>query len=158
MSIPRFSDELVKQYETEGLSHEEAETKARENLVMTSLPKLPESGDLTEEDPAWIDTKTMGGVNGYAISAYTKAPNACLAFVDFATSYEMMIKRSEMLGIAPGAGRMWQSSGWYGRGTVFASGGRKYHFNAVRKGSFPDLDTGADLLHRSGKRRIPAGE
>ena len=43
----------------------------------------------------------MGGVNGYAISAYTKAPNACLAFVDFATSYEMMIKRSEMLGIAP---------------------------------------------------------
>ena len=96
-----FLDELVKQYEIEGLSHEEAETKARENLVMTSLPKLPESGDLTEEDPAWIDTKTMGGVNGYAISAYTKAPNACLAFVDFATSYEMMIKRSEMLGIAP---------------------------------------------------------
>lgn len=96
-----FLDELVKQYETEGLSHEEAETKAKENLVLTSLPKLPESGDLTEEDPAWIDTKTMGGVNGYAISAYTKAPNACLAFVDFATSYEMMIKRSEMLGIAP---------------------------------------------------------
>ena len=96
-----FLDELAKQYETEGLSHEEAETKAKENLVMTSLPKLPESGDLTEEDPAWIDTKTMGGVNGYAISAYTKAPNACLAFVDFATSYEMMIKRSEMLGIAP---------------------------------------------------------
>ena len=43
----------------------------------------------------------MGGINGYAISAYTKAPNACLAFVDFATSYEMMMKRSEMLGIAP---------------------------------------------------------
>lgn len=96
-----FLDELTKQYETEGLSAEEAKQKAQENLVMTSLPKLPESGDLTEENPEWIDTKTMGGVNGYAVSAYTKAPNACLAFVDFATSYEMMIKRSEMLGIAP---------------------------------------------------------
>ena len=96
-----FLDELTKQYETEGLSPEEAKEKAQDNLVMTSLPKLPKSGDLTEENPEWIDTKTMGGVNGYAVSAYTKAPNACLAFVDFATSYEMMIKRSEMLGIAP---------------------------------------------------------
>ena len=56
---------------------------------------------VSETDPALIDSKSMGGINGYAISAYTKAPNACLAFVDFATSYEMMVTRSEMLGIAP---------------------------------------------------------
>ena len=79
----------------------DALAKAKENLVMTTLPQLPESGDLTEENPVLIDTKTMGGVNGYAISAYTDAPNACLAFVDFATSYEMMMERSERLGIAP---------------------------------------------------------
>lgn len=96
-----FFDEMVLNYEKEGLSKEEAQEKAQENLVMTSLPKLPESGDLSEENPTLIDTKAMGGINGYAISAYTKAPNACLAFVDFATSYEMMMKRSEMLGIAP---------------------------------------------------------
>lgn len=96
-----FLDELILEYENEGLSEAEAREKAEENLVMTSLPQLPESGDLTEEDPELIDTKSMGGINGYAISAYTKYPNACLAFVDFATSYEMMVERSEMLGIAP---------------------------------------------------------
>lgn len=75
--------------------------KAEDNLVMADLPKLPESGDLTEAAPVFKDTKSMGGINGYAISAYTKCPNACLAFVDFATSYDMIMKRSEMLGIAP---------------------------------------------------------
>ena len=96
-----FLDELSAVYESEGMSATEAEEKAVENLVMTTLPQLPESGDLTEENPKLIDSKTMGGVNGYAISAYTKYPNACLAFIEFATSYEMMITRSEMLGIAP---------------------------------------------------------
>ena len=43
----------------------------------------------------------MGGVNGYAISSYTKYPNACLAFVNFATSYEMIMLRNDSLGIAP---------------------------------------------------------
>jgi arabinogalactan oligomer / maltooligosaccharide transport system substrate-binding protein len=96
-----FLDELSDEYEKEGLSSEEAATKAKENLVMTTLPQLPASGDLTEENPELIDTKTMGGINGYAVSAYTKYPNACLAFVEFATSYEKMVERSEMLGIAP---------------------------------------------------------
>lgn len=99
-----FIEELTKVYEAEGLSTEEAETKAKENLVMTGLPKLPESGDLTEENPALKEMVAMGGMNGYAVSAYTKAPNACLAFVDFATSYEMEMKRSQMLGIAPARG------------------------------------------------------
>ncbi len=43
----------------------------------------------------------MGGVNGYAISAYTPCPNASLAFVNFATNYENILKRYEMLGIVP---------------------------------------------------------
>lgn len=96
-----FLDELVMAYEKEGIAKEEAKAKAQENLVMTTLPSLPESGDLTEENPTLIASKTMGGVNGYAVSAYTKAPNASLAFVEFATSYEMQLKRSEILGVAP---------------------------------------------------------
>lgn len=96
-----FLKELKAAYQKEGLSESEAEEKAKENLVMTSVPMLPASGDLTEENPEFLNSKTMGGINGYAISAYTKAPNACLAFVDFATGYEMMVLRNEYLGIAP---------------------------------------------------------
>lgn len=96
-----FLDELKLAYEAEGMSAPEAEAAAKENLVMTTLPKLPESGSLTDESATFVDAKAMGGVNGYAVSAYTKAPNACLAFIEFATSYEMVTKRSEMLGVTP---------------------------------------------------------
>ncbi len=96
-----FIKELILAYEKEGLSTEEAMEKAKENLIMTSLPQFPVSGDLTEENPELMESKSMGGINGYAISAYTKAPNACLAFVEFAASYEMMLTRNEYLGIAP---------------------------------------------------------
>lgn len=106
-----FFDELVMEYEREGMTAEEAKQAAQDNLVMTTLPMLPESGDLTEEDPVLVDSKAMGGINGYAVSAYTKAPNACLAFVDFATSYDMMVKRSEMLGIAPARDDAAQTAG-----------------------------------------------
>lgn len=88
-----FIDEMMKN----GMTRAEAE----ENLVTAPIPMLPKSGDLTEEDPELIPSKMMGGVNGYAISSYTKAPNACLAFVDFATNYEMIKRRNELLGIAP---------------------------------------------------------
>lgn len=97
----KFLKELTLAYESEGMDSETAAALAKENLVVTDVPKLPASGDLTEENPELIPLKAMGGVNGYAISAYTKAPNACLAFVEFAASYEMMIKRNEMLGIVP---------------------------------------------------------
>ena len=96
-----FLDELIKTYENEGKSEEEAKELASENLVMVSLPQLPESGDLTDDSSELIDTKMMGGVNGYAISAYTNYPNASLAFINFATSYENIVKRYEMLGIVP---------------------------------------------------------
>lgn len=96
-----FLKELILAYQAQGMDEEAARALAVENLVMTQVPMLPASADLSEEDPELIPLKTMGGVNGYAISAYTKAPNACLAFVEFATSYEMVMRRCELLGIAP---------------------------------------------------------
>ena len=96
-----FLGELENAYVAAGDSQADAEKKAKENLVMTTLPALPESGDLTDGSTKTIASKSMGGVNAYAISSYTKAPNACLEFVKFATGYQMIEKRSEMLGIAP---------------------------------------------------------
>ena len=96
-----FHDELVAQYKKDNLSEEEAVKKADENLVMTVLPQLPKSGDLTDGSTEFIDSKMMGGINGYAVSSYTEAPNASLAFVEFATDYEMIMKRNEMLGVSP---------------------------------------------------------
>ena len=97
-----FLDELTKEYKrTEGLSEADAYAKAKENLVAADIPKLPASGDLEDRDGEMVGSIMMGGVNGYAISSYTKAPNAALAFVNFATSYEMISRRNELLGIAP---------------------------------------------------------
>ncbi len=97
-----FIDELAKEYmRTEGLDEAGAYAKAAENLVAAGIPKLPASGDLEDRDGETVDSVMMGGINGYAISAYTKAPNAALAFVDFATSYEMISRRNELLGIVP---------------------------------------------------------
>ena len=96
-----YLKELRLAYEAEGMDTETAQALAEENLVMTDVPKLPASGDLTEENPELIPLKAMGGINGYAISAYTKAPNACLAFVEFATSYDMVMRRNQLLGIVP---------------------------------------------------------
>lgn len=77
------------------------EEYAKENIVMVDVPKLPVSGDLEDESKGFRDMIVMGGVNGYAISSYTKAPNAALAFVNFATSYKMIERRAELLGISP---------------------------------------------------------
>lgn len=96
-----YLKELALAYQAQGMDEETARALAEENLVLTDVPKLPASGDLTEENPELIPLKAMGGVNGYAISAYTKAPNACLAFVEFAASYEMVMKRNALLGIVP---------------------------------------------------------
>ena len=97
-----FIDELAKEYmRTQDLSEADAYAKAEENLVAADIPKLPASGDLEDRDGETVDSVMMGGINGYAISAYTKAPNAALAFVDFATSFEMISRRNELLGVAP---------------------------------------------------------
>lgn len=102
-----FIEKLALHYEADGLSKEEAQNKAKENLQMVELPALmPANGDLSSASEAmsetdWVSTVVMGGVNGYGISSYTKHREACVEFVNFATSYEMIKTRADMLGIAP---------------------------------------------------------
>lgn len=102
-----FIEKLALTYQADGLSTEEAEKKAKENLKMIELPgKLPANGDLTQDakdmkDTDWKKSVVMGGVNGYGISSYTKDKDACKEFVNFATGYDMVAKRAAMLGIAP---------------------------------------------------------
>jgi len=97
MTTPDVYTMFVKEMVNAGYPEE----YARENLIMTDVPRLPVSGDLEDESQGFKDMTVMGGVNGYAVSSYTKAPNAALAFVDFATSYEMINRRCELLGISP---------------------------------------------------------
>lgn len=102
-----FLEKLALKYEESGLSEAEATTKAKENLMMIEYPALmPKDGDLTKDskdmsEDDWVNTIVMGGVNGYAISSYTKYKDACIKFVNFATSYEMIKTRMNTLGIAP---------------------------------------------------------
>jgi arabinogalactan oligomer/maltooligosaccharide transport system substrate-binding protein len=96
-----YIDELILAYQSEGMNAEEARAAAVENLVAAPVPMLPLSGDLTDRGSERIPCKMMGGINGYAISAYTKAPNAALAFINFATEYEIIMRRNELLGIVP---------------------------------------------------------
>ena len=97
-----FHDRLAEVYQqTEGLSEEDASKKATENLGMVELPrKMPADGDLSNK-AGKVDTIVMGGVNGYGISAYTEHREACIEFVNFATSAQMITRRAEILGIAP---------------------------------------------------------
>lgn len=102
-----FIEKLENAYVLAGESESSAALKAKENLKMIELPALmPADGDLTKDsstmkDSDWVDTIVMGGVNGYGISSYTKHREACVEFVNFATSYEMINRRMEILGIAP---------------------------------------------------------
>ncbi len=96
-----FYDELVIEYKKQGMTQSKAEESATKNLKVCTIPKLPASGDLEDESQGFIKSKMMGGIQGYAISSYTKSPNACLAFVNFATSYQMLSLRNEILGIVP---------------------------------------------------------
>ncbi len=101
-----FIKDLSLAYQKEGLSKEEADQKANDNLVIASLPKLPVEFDITAniditDSTKWFKQKTMGGVNGYGISSYSKNKDWSLKFVEFATSKEMVQKRAEMLGVVP---------------------------------------------------------
>lgn len=80
---------------------EEVDAYVRENLVMTKVPELPVSGDLNDRTGETFEMTVMGGIHGYAISSYTKYPNAALAFIEFATQYEWAERRSELLGTVP---------------------------------------------------------
>lgn len=95
-------DTLATTYQSEkGLSAEEAAQLADENVVGVPFPDLPANGDLINPSDKMIECKQMGGINGYAMSSYTKYPNASLAFINFATSYKMVKLREEILQIAP---------------------------------------------------------
>lgn len=102
-----FLEKLTLEYEEQGMDEAEALSMATNNLKMIEYPALmPADGDLsvdsaTLSEDDWVNTIVMGGVNGYAISSYTKYKDACIEFVNFATSYEMVKTRMEMLGIAP---------------------------------------------------------
>ncbi len=109
-----FITELQAEYESQGMSSDDAYDLACENLVIAEVPKLPASGDLTDRDGQMIDMTCMGGVNGYAMSSYTKYPNASLAFIEFATRYEMISLRTEMLGIVPARTDVAESAGKLG--------------------------------------------
>ena len=104
-----FLKDLALEYQNQGLSEAEANAKAKENLVIASLPMLPAAGDITAnvdvtDSSLWIAQKTMGGINGYGISSYSEHKDWALKFVEFATSAEMVQKRAEMLGIVPARG------------------------------------------------------
>ena len=100
----QFLKEMSLQYQKEGLDQASADAKAKENLVITGLPKLPKDGDITtvqdiKNNDLWIEQQTMGGVNGYAVSSYTKNRDWAVKFVEFATGYEMVKARADMLGV-----------------------------------------------------------
>ncbi len=106
VTTPDVRAMFLKEMVNNGWTEEEAEN----DLKMIPVPRLPVSGDLTAD--AWQDTieqmdtlttevKMMGGMNGYGISAYTKCPNASLAFIEFAADYEQVVRRNEMCGITP---------------------------------------------------------
>ena len=104
-----FLKDLALEYQNRGLSEAEANAKAKENLVIASLPMLPAAGDITAnvdvtDSSLWTRQKTMGGINGYGISSYSEHKDWALKFVEFATSAEMVQKRAEMLGIVPARG------------------------------------------------------
>ena len=76
-------------------------------MKMIEMPaRLPKDGDLSKDsaqmsEDDWVTSTVMGGINGYGISSYTKHKEACIEFVNFATSYDMINRRAEILGIAP---------------------------------------------------------
>lgn len=121
-----FIAKLALHYEEDGLSETEANEKARENLKMIELPALmPADGDLSKDsstmkDSDWVKTVVMGGVNGYGISSYTEHRDEAKLFVDFATSYEMINKRTQILGIAPTRSDVAKENGGTAD-TIFAS-------------------------------------
>lgn len=94
--------ELSKIYQKDGMPDSAAKAAAIENIGVAPLPSMPASGLLEDGDASeLLPSVVMGGINGYAISSYTKYPKASLAFLNYATSYEKMLRRNALLGVAP---------------------------------------------------------
>ena len=94
-------DELARVYKKQGMSDSAARAAAEANIVAAPIPDMPKSGDLSDTEGETLPSVVMGGINGYAISSYTKYPKASLAFLNYATSYEMVNLRNKYLGISP---------------------------------------------------------
>lgn len=103
--LTTFQENLTATYVRGGMSQTEAEAAAAENLVVVAPPRLPKDGDITKEltdiEEETFAPTTMGGVNAFSISSYTRYPKACLAFVKFVSEYENLKWRSEALGAVP---------------------------------------------------------
>ena len=103
--LTTFRENLSATYVRGGMSQTEAEAAAAENLVVVAPPRLPKDGDitktLTDIEAETFEPTTMGGVNAFAVSSYTKYPKASLAFVKFVSEYENLKWRSEALGAVP---------------------------------------------------------
>ena len=103
--LTTFQENLAATYVRGGMSQQEAQQAAQENLVVVDPPRLPKDGDITAEltdmEAETFEPTTMGGVNAFGISSYTKYPKASLAFVQFVSEYENLKWRSEALGAVP---------------------------------------------------------
>ena len=103
--LTTFQENLTATYVRDGMTEEEAAAAAKENLVVVAPPRLPKDGDITKEltdiEEETFAPTTMGGVNAFGISSYTKYPKASLAFVKFVSEYENLRWRSEALGAVP---------------------------------------------------------
>ena len=103
--LTTFQENLAATYVRGGMSQQEAQQAAQENLVVVDPPRLPKNGDITAEltdmEAETFEPTTMGGVNAFGISSYTKYPKASLAFVQFVSEYENLKWRSEALGAVP---------------------------------------------------------
>ena len=103
--LTTFQENLSATYVRSGMSEEEAKSAAEENLVVVAPPRLPKDGDIQKEitdvEEQTFAPVTMGGVNAFGISSYTKYPKACLAFVKFVSEYDNLKWRSEALGAVP---------------------------------------------------------
>ena len=103
--LTTFQENLTATYMRDGMTEEEAAAAAKENLVVVAPPRLPKDGDIQKEltniEEETFAPTTMGGVNAFGISSYTKYPKASLAFVKFVSEYENLRWRSEALGAVP---------------------------------------------------------
>lgn len=103
--LTTFQENLSATYVNGGMSEEEADKAAKENLVVVAPPSLPKDGNIKKEiaemETETFEPITMGGVNAFSISAYTEYPKTSLAFVKFVAEYENIKWRSEALGAAP---------------------------------------------------------
>lgn len=128
-----FISELTREYmRRDKLDRAEAEKKAerksdRGGHSQTSRERG--SGGQERENHRQRDDGRYQRLRGRRVH---KAPNAALAFVDLATSYEMIMKRNQLLGIAPPCGRRRECGRAFGDRQQKSRGGAHRSVPSVR--------------------------